>query len=95
MNLFTTKYWRRFKLSRMGDCCMSGEDRESARIHNEIERQLRMDKKDATRQMKLLLLGMYFLVFFLCVFVYVCGFLFIDIQKSVTVNINHLSCSES
>jgi len=59
----------------MGDCCMSGEDRESARIHNEIERQLRMDKKDATRQMKLLLLGMYFLVFLFCLFMYVGFFL--------------------
>ncbi|XDV20002.1 hypothetical protein PO909_025387 [Leuciscus waleckii] len=57
MNALTAKYWRRFKLSRMGDCCMSGEDRECARIHHEIERQLRMDKKDAARQLKLLLLG--------------------------------------
>ncbi|XP_051959864.1 guanine nucleotide-binding protein subunit alpha-14 [Xyrauchen texanus] len=41
----------------MGDCCLSGDDRESFRIHQEIERQLKMDKHDATRQMKLLLLG--------------------------------------
>lgn len=58
MNVLTAKYWRRFKLFRMGDCCMSGEDRESARINHEIERQLKMDKKDASRQLKLLLLGM-------------------------------------
>ncbi|KAI7812596.1 guanine nucleotide-binding protein subunit alpha-14-like [Triplophysa rosa] len=41
----------------MGDCCMSGDDKESFRIHQEIERQLKMDRKDATRQLKLLLLG--------------------------------------
>ncbi|XP_051552139.1 guanine nucleotide-binding protein subunit alpha-14-like isoform X1 [Myxocyprinus asiaticus] len=41
----------------MRDCCMSGGDRESFRIHQEIERQLRMDKRDASRQLKLLLLG--------------------------------------
>uniref|UniRef100_A0A672KUA1 Guanine nucleotide-binding protein subunit alpha-11 n=1 Tax=Sinocyclocheilus grahami TaxID=75366 RepID=A0A672KUA1_SINGR len=41
----------------MGDCCLSGEDRESIRIHQEIERQLKMDKRDSSRQLKLLLLG--------------------------------------
>ncbi len=60
MNVLTAKYWRRFKLFRMGDCCLSGEDRESIRIHQEIERQLKMDKLDSSRQLKLLLLGMYF-----------------------------------
>uniref|UniRef100_A0A673MVK1 Guanine nucleotide-binding protein subunit alpha n=2 Tax=Sinocyclocheilus rhinocerous TaxID=307959 RepID=A0A673MVK1_9TELE len=43
--------------SLMGDCCLSGEDRESIRIHQEIERQLKMDKRDSSRQLKLLLLG--------------------------------------
>ncbi|KTG42885.1 hypothetical protein cypCar_00028999 [Cyprinus carpio] len=57
MNVLTAKYWRRFKLFRMGDCCLSSEDRESIRIHQEIERQLRMDKRDSSRQLKLLLLG--------------------------------------
>ncbi|KAL7834802.1 hypothetical protein SRHO_G00290490 [Serrasalmus rhombeus] len=41
----------------MDGCCMSVEERESYRIHKEIERQLRMDKNDAHRQLKLLLLG--------------------------------------
>ncbi|XP_065140610.1 guanine nucleotide-binding protein subunit alpha-14-like [Paramisgurnus dabryanus] len=57
MNLLSSEYWRSLGLCRMGDCCMSGEDRESFRIHQEIERQLKMDKKDASRQLKLLLLG--------------------------------------
>lgn len=65
---------------------MSGEDRESARIHHEIERQLRMDKKDASRQLKLLLLGMYFLGF-VCLFVlYVCRvlvFIFLMTPKNL------------
>ncbi|KAG9281845.1 guanine nucleotide-binding protein subunit alpha-11-like [Astyanax mexicanus] len=41
----------------MDDCCGSNGDWESKRIHNEIERQLKMDKLDAQRQVKLLLLG--------------------------------------
>uniref|UniRef100_A0A8C1VVY6 Guanine nucleotide-binding protein subunit alpha n=1 Tax=Cyprinus carpio TaxID=7962 RepID=A0A8C1VVY6_CYPCA len=57
MNVLTAKYWRRFKLFRMGDCCLSGEDRESLRIHKEIERQLKLDKRDSSQQLKLLLLG--------------------------------------
>ncbi|XP_049330255.1 protein prune homolog 2 isoform X2 [Astyanax mexicanus] len=40
----------------MDDCCGSNGDWESKRIHNEIERQLKMDKLDAQRQVKLLLL---------------------------------------
>ncbi|KAI4902524.1 hypothetical protein NFI96_013138, partial [Prochilodus magdalenae] len=41
----------------MEDCCLSAEDRESHRIHRAIERQLRMDKNNAGRELKLLLLG--------------------------------------
>ncbi|XP_062409648.1 guanine nucleotide-binding protein subunit alpha-14-like [Sardina pilchardus] len=41
----------------MFDCCLSEEDRERARIHKAIERQLYRDKRDATRELKLLLLG--------------------------------------
>ncbi|XP_005408357.1 PREDICTED: guanine nucleotide-binding protein subunit alpha-14 [Chinchilla lanigera] len=38
-------------------CCLSAEEKESQRISAEIERQLRRDKKDARRELKLLLLG--------------------------------------
>ncbi|XP_059402421.1 guanine nucleotide-binding protein G(q) subunit alpha-like [Carassius carassius] len=38
-------------------CCLSEEAKEARRIHGEIERQLRRDKKDARRELKLLLLG--------------------------------------
>ncbi|XP_028827663.1 guanine nucleotide-binding protein subunit alpha-14-like [Denticeps clupeoides] len=41
----------------MGDCCLSADDAESLRIHREIERQLTRDKKDSSRELKLLLLG--------------------------------------
>ncbi|XP_051875120.1 guanine nucleotide-binding protein subunit alpha-14 [Pristis pectinata] len=41
----------------MAGCCLSEEDKESQRINAEIERQLRRDKKDARRELKLLLLG--------------------------------------
>ncbi|XP_066567207.1 guanine nucleotide-binding protein subunit alpha-14 [Amia ocellicauda] len=41
----------------MAGCCLSAEDRECQRINQEIERQLRRDKKDARRELKLLLLG--------------------------------------
>uniref|UniRef100_UPI00398F83E3 guanine nucleotide-binding protein subunit alpha-14 isoform X1 n=2 Tax=Pristiophorus japonicus TaxID=55135 RepID=UPI00398F83E3 len=41
----------------MAKCCLSEEDKESQRINAEIERQLRRDKRDARRELKLLLLG--------------------------------------
>ncbi|XP_074547106.1 guanine nucleotide-binding protein subunit alpha-14-like [Halichoeres trimaculatus] len=41
----------------MAECCLTAEERESLRIHREIEKQLRRDKKDSRRQIKLLLLG--------------------------------------
>lgn len=41
----------------MEECCMSGEELERLRIHREIERQLRRDKRDSHRELKLLLLG--------------------------------------
>lgn len=44
-------------LSSVGACCLSPEAKEARRINDEIERQLRRDKKDARREFKLLLLG--------------------------------------
>lgn len=41
----------------MAGCCVSAEERENQRINEEIERQLRKDKKDSRRELKLLLLG--------------------------------------
>ncbi|KAK1176059.1 guanine nucleotide-binding protein subunit alpha-14 [Acipenser oxyrinchus oxyrinchus] len=41
----------------MAGCCLSAEDKECQRINQEIERQLRKDKRDARREFKLLLLG--------------------------------------
>uniref|UniRef100_A0A3Q3WHR0 Guanine nucleotide-binding protein subunit alpha n=1 Tax=Mola mola TaxID=94237 RepID=A0A3Q3WHR0_MOLML len=41
----------------MAGCCVSAEDRENQRINEEIERQLRRDKRDSRRELKLLLLG--------------------------------------
>lgn len=38
-------------------CCLSEEAKEARRINDEIERQLRRDKKDSRRELKLLLLG--------------------------------------
>uniref|UniRef100_A0A667YZ51 Guanine nucleotide binding protein (G protein), alpha 14 n=1 Tax=Myripristis murdjan TaxID=586833 RepID=A0A667YZ51_9TELE len=38
-------------------CCMSSEEADRYRIHLEIERQLRRDKRDSHRELKLLLLG--------------------------------------
>jgi len=38
-------------------CCMSAEAQEQKRINQEIEKQLRKDKRDARRELKLLLLG--------------------------------------
>lgn len=44
-------------LSSVGACCLSPEAKEARRINDEIERQLRRDKKDSLREYKLLLLG--------------------------------------
>ncbi|XP_034403337.1 guanine nucleotide-binding protein G(q) subunit alpha-like isoform X1 [Cyclopterus lumpus] len=44
-------------LSSVGACCLSPEAKEARRINDEIERQLRRDKKDSRREFKLLLLG--------------------------------------
>ncbi|KAM9394468.1 guanine nucleotide-binding protein subunit alpha-14-like [Pholidichthys leucotaenia] len=41
----------------MAGCCVSAEEKESQRINEEIEKQLRRDKKDSRRELKLLLLG--------------------------------------
>ncbi|XP_069025913.1 guanine nucleotide-binding protein subunit alpha-14-like [Embiotoca jacksoni] len=41
----------------MEECCLSGDDLERQRIHREIERQIRRDKRDSHRELKLLLLG--------------------------------------
>lgn len=41
----------------MAGCCMSAEEKERQRINQEIEKQLRKDKKDSRRELKLLLLG--------------------------------------
>ena len=38
-------------------CCQSEEAREQQRINREIEKQLKKDKRDARRELKLLLLG--------------------------------------
>ena len=40
-------------------CCLSEEAKEQRRINQEIEKQLKKDKKDARRELKLLLLGTY------------------------------------
>lgn len=41
----------------MAGCCSSAEEKESQRISAETERQLRRDKRDVLRDLKLLLLG--------------------------------------
>jgi len=38
-------------------CCLSETAKEQKRINQEIEKQLRKDKRDARRELKLLLLG--------------------------------------
>lgn len=55
-------FFLRRKVSRMTlesimACCLSEEAKEARRINDEIERQLRRDKRDARRELKLLLLG--------------------------------------
>ena len=40
-------------------CCLSEEAKEQRRINQEIEKQLRKDKQNARKELKLLLLGEY------------------------------------
>ena len=47
-------------------CCLSEEQKEQKRINAEIERQLRKDKRDARKELKLLLLGEQLIMTFLC-----------------------------
>ena len=47
-------------------CCLSEEQQEQKRINAEIERQLRKDKRDARRELKLLLLGKFKLYLLSC-----------------------------
>uniref|UniRef100_A0A1B0DGX4 Uncharacterized protein n=1 Tax=Phlebotomus papatasi TaxID=29031 RepID=A0A1B0DGX4_PHLPP len=61
---FSVKYTRKFPRRQMKcdkvrenmECCLSEEAKEQKRINQEIERQLRRDKRDARRELKLLLL---------------------------------------
>lgn len=48
---------KKFSCTTMEECCLSGEEVDRLRIHKEIERQLRRDKRESHRQWKLLLLG--------------------------------------
>lgn len=49
-------------------CCLSEEAKESKRINAEIDKQLRRDKRDSRRELKLLLLGMWHQFFFKYIF---------------------------
>jgi hypothetical protein len=52
-------------------CCLSAEAREQKQINREIEKQLRIDKKNQRRELKLLLLGKKkFVVFFFLKYFY-------------------------
>lgn len=48
-------------------CCLSDDLKEQKRINQEIEKQLRKDKSNARKELKLLLLGKCYLVIFLVV----------------------------
>lgn len=55
---------RQFVVSRIKmTCCLSPEQREIRRINAEIEKQLKIDKKNQRRELKLLLLGEHGLCF--------------------------------
>jgi hypothetical protein len=48
-------------------CCLSEEAREQKRINQEIEKQLQRDKRNARRELKLLLLGLVFSFFMMLI----------------------------
>jgi len=51
-------------------CCTNREAKEQKRINDEIERQLKKDKRDQRRELKLLLLGKLLCVVFFVVCLY-------------------------
>lgn len=51
-------------------CCLSEEAREQKRINQEIEKQLQRDKRNARRELKLLLLGLFVTPPFSCLLFY-------------------------
>ena len=46
-------------ITHIGNCCKSNEAIEADKINNRIERELRRYKRDARKELKLLLLGMF------------------------------------
>ena len=53
-------------------CCLSEEAKEQKRINQEIEKQLRKDKRDARRELKLLLLGKFAYLYFTVALLFLC-----------------------
>lgn len=51
-------------------CCLSEEAQEQKRINAEIEKQLKIDKRNARRELKLLLLGEH-TMFFIIIYFYI------------------------
>ena len=66
-------------------CCLSEEQKEQKRINAEIERQLRKDKRDARRELKLLLLGEFDKIFNVL-------FCFEKLEKVSSDSFNSLKC---
>ena len=43
-------------------CCLSNEEKDQKRVNNKIERQLIQDKKTSRRELKVLVLGKYWVI---------------------------------
>ena len=53
-------------LKMLANCCKSNEEIEAKKLNEQIERELRRHKKDARRELKLLLLGKCWLILYCC-----------------------------
>jgi hypothetical protein len=63
-------------------CCLSEEAKEQKRINQEIEKQLKKDKKDARKELKLLLLGEQNLYESIVINLFICNCYAIDVRSS-------------
>ena len=88
----TVEYIKQQRAFDMG-CCTNHEAKEQKRINDEIERQLKKDKRDQRRELKLLLLGMKILNYFV-IYLLVAVFYLWNILRHLICIDNNVYCNQ-
>jgi hypothetical protein len=76
-------------------CCLSEEAKEQRRINQEIEKQLRRDKQNARKELKLLLLGNYYVTFIAllsCLIILCSSLIDLSVEQVFAPVVLRLSC---